>query len=375
MLTTLTLTPDQQRAHDTIVDFAASSAKLLTLGGYAGTGKTTLVPVFVDTLRQKNSNFAIAFCAFTGKASLVLKQKLSGILASQDYCGTIHGLMYQLIGITQKNGRKIMHWAKADTLPYDLIVIDEASMVDGQIYQDIASYGVPILAIGDHGQLPPVQGRFNLMERPDMRLEKIMRQAEGNHIIHLATMARERGYIPPGEYGPGIKKVIGGDIIDSLDWSQIDITLCGTNKTRVWQNHYVRGRLGNAGIAPRIGEPVICLRNNKDAGIFNGNIGVLTQVKDAGNRCYLIDVDMGGWEHSGLVLKAQFGNKELIDIRDIDSFDWAYCITTHKAQGGEWPSVVLIEERFSRMTDDDWRRWLYTAVTRAKERLLIIGKW
>jgi exodeoxyribonuclease V len=356
------LNTEQQRAYDLILDFIRSRLPLLTIGGYAGTGKTTLIGRVVNELRKDSRK--IAFCCFTGKAAMVLKSKISGFIGPDDYCGTIHGLIYRLI---EKRGSKLI-WERVEFLDYDLIVLDEASMVDGQIFDDLQRYGVPILAVGDHGQLPPVSGRFNLMEHPQYKLEKIVRQAEGNPIIRIASMARETGHIPFGVYGPGIEKVRGMKSLGSMD---PDIILCAMNKTRNNINTFIRSRRGFDDMCPMNGESVICLKNNRDVGIFNGNMGVLTSIRP-GPTFHDIAVDMGDFEYSGMVLAKQFGSKYLIDNFMADSFDWAYCITVHKSQGSEFRSVVLIEERMGMMNDEDWRRWLYTGVTRAKERLTVL---
>lgn len=368
MTTTLTLNADQQRAHDLVMDFAKSHAKLFTIGGYAGTGKTTMMSAVSDSLRDENNDFAIAFCAFTGKAALVLKNKLADTLASQDYCGTIHGLIYQLVG---KNKDKMI-WQRVESLDYDMIIVDEASMVDETIFKDLRSYGIPILAIGDHGQLPPVSGKFNLMEHPDFKLEQIMRQEENNPIIRLATLARTEGRIPVGEYGPYARKTTDQMVVHDINWRDIDITLCAMNRTRIYLNDFIRRKMGYTSADPVPGESIICLKNNRDAGIFNGNIGTLQKIEATG-KLYRISVDMNDFTHSGTADRTQFGNKEIVETF-FDNFDWAYCITVHKSQGSEYRSVLLIEERMRMMDDATWRRWLYTAVSRAKEKLLILGR-
>jgi len=360
----ITLNPEQQRAHDMILDFVRSGLPLFTIGGYAGTGKTTLIGQCVEELHAENKQ--IAFCAFTGKAAHVLKGKLC--LGPDDYCGTIHGLIYQKVGETPR-GKPI--FKRVERIDHDLIILDEASMVDGVIFDDLRSYGVPILAVGDHGQLPPVQGRFNLMEHPEFRLETIVRQAEGNPIIKLSIMARESGHIPYGEYGEGISKVKG---CERIKRETADIILCATNKTRVNINSFVRQMRGFVDPYPMIDEQVICLKNNREAGIFNGMIGEIKAIT-LGSVFHDLTIDFDNEEvYSGLGLTAQFGNKQRLDHPFADCFDWAYCITVHKSQGSEWPSVMLIEERMGMMDDEQWRRWLYTGITRAKERLLIMTR-
>lgn len=364
-LSDITLNEKQQQAHDMMIEFVRQRGRLLTIGGYAGTGKTTLIGKVVETLKQE-SHVSIAFVCFTGKASIVLKSKISEFMGPMDYCGTIHGLIYKLVG--KINGRMI--WERRDSLDHGLIILDEASMVDEVIFRDLQSYGVPIVAIGDHGQLPPVSGSFNLMENPDFKLEQIIRQAEGNPIIKLSMMVRETGNIPFGEF-----KVRGTTSLKDLT---PDIVLCATNQTRCNINAYMRARAGITSPDPMPEEPVICLRNNRDQGIFNGMIGTLKDIqKKASAAFYSVSIDFDEFVYNGTALKAQFSNKELLEVDPhmVDSFDFAYCITTHKAQGSEFKSVVLIEERMRMMNDDQWRRWLYTGITRAKEKLLIMTKW
>jgi exodeoxyribonuclease-5 len=125
---------------------------------------------------------------------------------------------------------------------------------------------------------------------------------------------------------------------------------------------------------PMIGEQVICLKNNREAGIFNGMIGEVMGIT-LGSAFHDLVINFSEDEpYSGLGLTAQFGNKQRLDHPFADCFDWAYCITVHKSQGSEWPSVMLIEERMGMMDDEQWRRWLYTGITRAKERLLIMTR-
>lgn len=357
----LQLNPIQQQVHDHIIDWFKSDGNLLTLGGYAGTGKTTLIGVTIDDLKQ-NKAIRVAFCAYTGKASTVLKSKLR--MMSDDYCGTIHGLIYEMVG--KFAGKPIFE--RRDHIDYDLIVIDEASMIDSQIFNDLQSYGIPILAVGDHGQLPPINGKLNLMENPDIKLEQIMRQEEGNPIVRLATMARVSGDIPIGDYGQNVRKIVGMNYLRDFIVPDV-IILAAMNKTRVNINHFMRSTL-DLKDAPKQGEPVICLRNNRFAGIYNGNISNLISIKISG-KYYSIETDL---PYSGTVLKEQFGSKYTCNVEGVDLFDWAYCITTHKAQGSEFDNVILIEERMSQMDDDNWRRWLYTGVTRARKCLTIIKK-
>ena len=153
----MSLTNEQQIAHDRVLDWYRSSlsphAPIFTLGGYAGTGKTYTISQISKTIKEHG--LKIAFLTFTGKASTVLNKKIQDILTEDDYCGTIHGLLYHLEGKNEKT--KELYFEKKDKdLEYDIIILDEASMVNQKILDDLKSFHIPILAVGDHGQLPPV---------------------------------------------------------------------------------------------------------------------------------------------------------------------------------------------------------------------------
>lgn len=403
---TVELSEDQERARDAIVSFLSGRAgDLLKVGGYAGTGKTTVVAASVAAMGPGRPK--IGFCAFTGKAASVLRAKLerAGTLRETDYCGTIHGMIYEPF---DKGGPKKrteadesnkapvserrpsaertdagVGFKKRDFLEVDAIVVDEASMVREDIFEDMRSFGVPILAVGDHGQLFPVGDSFSLMLNVDVRLERIHRQALDNPIVRLSLMAREGGRIPAGVYGGGVEKICDRQRIKALEWQAEGdwMMLCGTNATRVHYNEFIRGRCGFSAHDPEPGERVVCLKNNAKLGVYNGMGGVIESVEPRGEHWYLLRARMdGGAVFDDWVLKHQFGslyplyefeNLPKEQIRNL--FDWGYCLTVHKSQGSEADRVVVLEERVGRMSDDQWRRWLYTSITRARKELLIVG--
>ena len=346
------------------------------MGGYAGTGKTTVI---AETIKALADRPHIAFCCYTGKASDVLREKLlqAGALNAGDYCGTIHGLIYEKIGEDENaSGRAEILWRKKETIKTDFLVVDEASMVSKDIWDDLCSYGVPILAVGDHGQLPPVGDKYNLMEAPDVRLETIHRQAQASPIVKLSLLARQEGRIPVGEYGPSAVKTQDRQVpwrIKSLGKAMF---LCGRNKTRVDLNAQIRERLKIRSTDPVAGDRVICLRNARRLKVFNGMLGALKSIQVLGDRHYRAKIEMDSdILFKGRICRAQFGEERTLDYEEGQGclFDWGYALTVHKAQGSEAPQVVLFEERFFQMSDDDWRRWLYTGVTRASQNLIIIG--
>ena len=188
------LSSDQQFCFDAIMSWYSNPSALLSMGGYAGCGKTTLIGKMRNTLPRSTR---VAFCCFTGKASSVLRSKLQLFEIQRfpdDYCGTIHSLIYEPILDDVTN--EIIGWVLRVKIPYDLIVIDEASMVNEELFKDLCSYNIPILAVGDHGQLPPIDGNLNLMKSPMLKLEKVHRFAESNPITKVSILAREQGFIP-----------------------------------------------------------------------------------------------------------------------------------------------------------------------------------
>jgi exodeoxyribonuclease V len=363
-------------------------SRFITLGGYAGTGKTTLIAFLQKKIKKINKKTKIAFVCFTGKAALVLQQKLKEerSLEEKDSVSTIHSLIYSPI---ENVKQEIVGWKKKDKISKDLIIIDEASMVDKSIWQDLLTYGVPIIAVGDHGQLPPIKGQFNLMARPILKLEQIHRQAKNNPIINVSVQARTTGKIDILNYSNLVKKLKASDIeaqefLEGLlkDYDQDNLILCGYNSTRIKLNNYIRQNLGFKTLEPQINDRVICLRNNYEKHIFNGMLGTIKAIKKKNKDWYEAEISMDvGEPYFGLIAVSQFNSQEPLNftksrskIMKGDLFDFGYALTVHKAQGSQAKKVIVLEERFRKSSQDDWQRWLYTAVTRAQEELYVFGE-
>lgn len=386
------LSPDQRQALEKIIKWLRTpnrSPNYFTFGGYAGTGKTTLTALLRQILHKKNQKLKVALVSYTGKAAQVLKKTLAQQEAKykQDFIGTIHSLIYEPIINSQRN---ITGWNKKEKLNVKLIIVDEASMVNYQIWQDLLSYNIPILAIGDHGQLPPIEGQFNLMEKPHITLEKIHRQAENNPIIKLSIQARETGEIPIKKFGPHVQKFNAAQMetqekIQELLKSYDDQTmvLTGYNYTRVQINNFIRQhKFFDPTPEPIIGDRVICLRNNHAKHIYNGMIGTLKFIESIDENFYDVEIQFDSQIYQGKIYKHQFGAQKAKNytagerklIKNADLFDFGYALTVHKAQGSQAKRIILFEERFKQMDDVAWKRWLYTGVTRAEEELYIVGK-
>jgi exodeoxyribonuclease-5 len=401
----ITLNDDQQEAENKIREwFSSASKQTFVLTGYAGTGKTSLLKHIVrETLHLVDGESA-AFVTPTGKAATVLIKK--GILAS-----TVHRLIYQSI-IEEKevivNGKKI----KVEKLTFrrrenidkaiKLIVLDEASMVSDDILRDVMRFGVKVLLCGDNAQLPPVEGFNSYLKTPDYTLTNIVRQEKDNPIIHLSTLAREGKHIPYGNYGDKAFVMSRRDFVGErrkkllLRAEQI---ICGLNRTRVQINDEVRAYMGYSGL-PQDGEKLICTQNNWEQFIdsemrFNMVNGIIGTAVDPfyDEKQYMgfmqfkpdflnelcpeaLPFDTGifidGEYHyrHGDYFERFNEDGEAVGAFTLNRFEYGYCISCHKAQGSEFESVIVFDEGFA--FKEDRNRWLYTAITRAKDRLIIV---
>jgi exodeoxyribonuclease-5 len=385
----IAVSKDQKKALHDIAAWLNSPTEFLTMGGYAGTGKTTLLAVIRKLLAKsvKRKGIRVAFASFTGRATQNLTNKLKSLSAIYpgDSCSTIHSLLYYQM--VDNNGSHV-DWKKRNKLEYDLIIIDEASMVTRDLWKDLLSYGIPILAVGDHGQLPPVGESFNLMENPTLKLEHIHRQAVGNPILDLATKARLGEPIPFEKFSSVVKKIHKNSedaselLENSLAVDREDtLLLVGRNKTRVALNAQARLARGYSTIEPIIKDKVVCLRNtyeNKDGNIYNGMIGEIIALEKHDKNRYQAEIafDDDGRLYEGFINKAQFGaaatiakRKKKDDLGDL--FDFGYALTVHKAQGSQARKVILFDESYC--FREDAHRWLYTAITRAEQELYILA--
>lgn len=371
-----------------------------TIGGYAGTGKTTLLCELRKRIHDINKKIDVAFLTFTGKASSVLNEKLKdgAYLYPGDFIGTIHKLLYVPITrfdpITKKT--IIVEWRKRDPseIFYNILIIDEASMVGEGIWNDLISLAIPIIAIGDHGQLPPVGSDFNLLKNPNFKLTEIHRQALNSPIIQLSILARQQGSIPINKFfskevfklswrNPLCKKIWEEKVVFDQDL----VVLCAFNKTRCKLNEMIREKLGHKHRQPYPGEHIVCLKNNHDIKIMNGQIfKVLWAMPEDYGLCRFT-IEYVDELYECLVSLSCFG-KEVYDaytpdktlrsfaldrgFNTIDYFDYGYVLSVHKSQGSEWNRTIIFEQRTTRWDDAYYARWLYTAITRAKQKLFLI---
>ncbi len=414
----VTLTADQENAKNLIVEwFLHTDDKLFVLSGYAGTGKTFLIDYIVrEELHLKIAEEAV-FVSPTGKAA-------ANLVRNGTVAGTVHSLIYMRDGDefdVDENGeiidKKELTFIRRPSIDerIRLIIIDEASMVNETVLNDLLSFGVKCLFCGDGAQLPPVNGTCPLMENPHYTMKEIVRQAADNPIIQIATMAREGKRIPYGNYGDSVC-VVSKRMLSAKERKRLflkaDQIICGRNRTRNALNAELRAYNGipETQLLPMEGEKVICTLNDwekpldKDERFFlvNGIIGkasaVTPQLDDLATMEFQADFmdepivapfdtalfTDGDYRHlygeravtlsDGTVVHE--GNFPLlhrlkaVSDEPICRFEFAYAITCHKAQGSEFDFVVVFDEGW--VFGEEQNRWLYTAITRAKEKLLII---
>ena len=385
--------PKQQQALDSVGDWLKNKDKpFYYLAGYAGTGKTTLARHLAQDLKT-------AFGAYTGKAALVMQKH--GIPTAR----TIHSLMYKLVPPNEAKIKELEDSIKdqgfskdlieelkrlkqprfeineeSELYDVDLIVLDEISMVNEEMGNDVLSFGKPVLVLGDPMQLPPVKGTgYFLSERPDALLTEIHRQAEGNPIIALSKHVREKGNVPVN-FADNAGRVPRQRSEDFTDGSYQFLT--GKNVTRNNLNQRLRAKLGYSGIYPQPGESLICLKNStKDRQLYNGMFVVVNEVTALEDNFLLpldITTEMSVSYEDVPALASIFDNSPPIDevpyfiIKEREQFDYGYCITVHKAQGSQFDKVVLFDDGFLSWKADDRRRWLYTAVTRAVDEVYVV---
>jgi len=373
------------------------------LAGFAGSGKTTLAREFA-----LGTGLQVVFGAYTGKAALVLQKK--GCPEAR----TIHSLIYvpvtkskrALLDLTEEFEQtpeedtqrraelqlaiedeqrrlKAPAFSKneegSDLHNQDLVVIDECSMVDGQMGEDLLSFKKPVLVLGDPAQLPPVgkgTGFFTARE-PDFMLTEVHRQAAGSPVLKMATTVRSGGTLDLGDYGGGSQVLPkkGLSIEEAMAFDQI---ICGKNETRRAINKAVRAHLGRgAGLLPVPGDKLICLRNDKESKLLNGSFWIVlsSHEEEDGDTLRLALRDPDDSEAPALVVMAHRHHFEGRDLpwfkaREAQEFDYGYAITCHKSQGSQWNNVLIYDQ--SACFRQDRRKWLYTALTRAAEAVTIV---
>ena len=373
--------------------------KYTVIAGYAGAGKSTLVRFIIEELKTYGvKETDVCFACFTGKAAQVLLKKGNKNVI------TLHKLLYK--SIPKESGGFVR--IPNPSIPYKIVVVDEVSMAPKTLMDLLFKHDVYVICLGDPFQLPPVDKKEDnhLLDAPHIFLDEIMRQAQESEIIQLSMAIRENR---PIEVFQGKEvQILNKEELNTgmLTWA--DQILVATNVTRVSINAQMR-KLLNFGEQPQDGDKIICLRNywdcfsDNEEPLVNGTIGILKNsfltkrylpriVKSTDGLSH-IDLIMGDFiSDSGMYFHSLEMDKKMIDTgefsldwktvyqlnrnpktRDIPplEFTYGYAITCHKAQGSEWDKVLVIEEKFP-FDKTEHARWLYTAVTRSSEKLVLV---
>ncbi len=330
--------------------------RVFIISGYAGCGKTTLARKIPEQLNIVNYKML----APTGKAATVLGN-----------AQTIHSYLY--------NAKKDeytgeLHFYRKDPSRFNemLLIVDEISMVNKELMQDLRSLNIPIIGLGDPAQLPPVNGTNDILLKPDIFLTKVYRNDGG--LLELATDIRN-GKKLKREYD-SVQFRRNSIMRDLHLLSDDSIIICRYNKTRNELNAKIREKVKQFKEPIEVGDKLIVLNNSRTTGLMNGSIVQVLNI-DYVNLDYdfaIIDIknDIGVIQKVKVNLNVILGTPSKLRQSRYDdsilSVDYAYAITCHKSQGSEFKEVFVIVEGEQY---DDFQQWYYTAVTRARSKLYI----
>ncbi len=369
----VSLSPLQQSAVQ-----AALTSKISVLTGGPGTGKTTTVQMLINALLE--GDYAFKLASPTGRAAKRLAET-TGVDAS-----TIH----RMLGYSPDGG---FEHDESDPLPIDMLVVDEASMLDLWLFHNLLKALQPtahLLLVGDVDQLPSVGAGNVLRDVIDSgiasvtRLDQIFRQDDSSHIVsnaHRINQGRQPvsdnqsndfyffNVEDPESVADNIVEIVktklpGRGGFDPVEDIQVIAPMyrgaAGVNNLNERLQSELNGDPRQAQLEVgarlfRVGDKVMQTRNNYDKDVFNGDIGFIHSIDHSDNS---LDIDFDG----SLI---QYELNETSDLMH------AYCISTHRSQGSEYPAVVMpiLTQHYIMLQ----RNLLYTAITRAKRMVVLVG--
>jgi exodeoxyribonuclease V alpha subunit len=352
----------------------------MILTGGPGTGKTTVLKGILCALRLKN--YSIAVCAPTGRAAKRAKES-TGYDAA-----TIHRM---LSFSWEVNGFK---YNESNNLEEDVVVIDEFSMVDLLLFQSLLkamNASKRLVIVGDVDQLPSV-GAGNVLKDlidsgviPVVRLTTIHRQDKSSRIPYVAKDIKEGRMPVVANRGSKdfffidnkVEQSVTEEILSlvserlprayHLKYSDIQVLCpqrsraltCCNNLNRLLQERLnpTGDALQYGDVFYRVGDRVMQMKNNYDKGVFNGDIG----------RIKSVDEELG-------FMMVEYPEVNVLvkyEEDDLDELDLSYATTIHKSQGSEYDTVIIpiLNTAYIMLQ----RNLVYTAITRARERCIIIG--
>ncbi|MBR2422050.1 MAG: AAA family ATPase, partial [Oscillospiraceae bacterium] len=367
------LAPEQREA----VKIGLTS-KLCVITGGPGTGKTSVQRALLDLYKKRFPAARIVCCAPTGKAARRMEQS-TGVPSA-----TVH----RVLGlIANEDGQ----YGDPETLDADLVLVDEVSMLDvylaEKLFRSIPATARLIL-VGDSDQLPSVGPGAVLKEIiasgrvPVVRLDQVFRQKNGSRIAANAKLIRHGNlsleYGPDFEFYDSTDMSVSAEIIESLYLQET--ARCGIDNVVLLSPYRQKTETGANALNQRLqgkvnppadgkmdavhgqrrfrtGDKVMQIKNCED--INNGDVGYITSITGTQTES---------------VIRIDFGDGRLVDYEnaDLDMLDLGYACTVHKSQGSEYKSVIInLQCAHSVMLV---RPLIYTAITRAKEKVLIVGE-
>lgn len=381
----MSMTSGQETANKLICQWIDNKESMIfRLGGPAGSGKSWLIPLIAEHVGYEKCLFMTP----TGKAanrlikagleahtihSQIYQPKTKIIRKDMDAFATLEMinqiLNYNNLDVKLEDDAYEYTLKPADSFKkIKLFIVDEGSMVGEKLLDDIMSFGVPVLLVGDPNQLDPVNDN-TVFDKCDYYLTEIVRQAQDSPVIWLSQQVLN-GSIPTGTFGTC--QVRYGGIADN-EFMYANQVLADTNKTRESLNSYMRklwfkGRTTNKQF--RKGDKIICRTNSlitSDAGftLTNGAQGVITEIKNSELQGTLINCIMHTDELGDFTFVGAAHPERIAPECRPPKIEHAYAITVHLSQGSEWDNVIYVPSKYM-----DKAR-LYTAVTRAKQGVLV----
>lgn len=358
---------------------AALTSKVSVLTGGPGTGKTTTLQMVINALHDGDYKFSLA--SPTGRAAKRLSE------ATGESASTIH----RLLGFSMEHGG--FEYDDDNPLPIDMLIIDEASMLDLQLFYNLLKALKPtthLMLVGDIDQLPSVGAGNVLRDVIDSdiafvtRLDQIFRQDDASHIVSNAHRINQ-GQHPytdnesndffffnlsePEAVADMVVDIVKNRVPEKWGFDPIrDIQVIapmyrgvvGVHNLNNSLQQELNGSLRTAevkikGRTFRVGDKVMQTKNNYEKEVFNGDIGYIDSI-DPDNNYLEVTID-----------DAYVG----YDFGEMDEVMHAYCISTHRSQGSEYPVVVMpvMTQHYMMLQ----RNLLYTAITRAKQLVILVG--
>ena len=403
----MVLTRKQEEGLKIALERYKHGEKYTCISGYAGTGKSTLIKFIIAAMNLKEED--VRYIAYTGKAANVLKNK--GCPGAT----TAHIFLYY--AKLMPNGKYFFKPKTAGEMMSEgikIVVVDEISMLPKTIWNLLCSYSFYILACGDPEQLPPVPDESgedpnnHVLDHPHVFLDEIMRQAQESEIIRLSMHIREGKPLFTFPVVEEQVKIIQKKDLTVPMFMWADQILCATNRTKNAINQQIREVKGFDLNHPQVGDKIINLHNewnimsNHNNPLTNGVIGTIKEIetqkwyypfwlRNESLSVPIITATFSGDEQDEEFTMLSFDEQEFLtgtpSLNGKEEYkikkrlempiplhaNFGYAITVWKAQGSEWNKVLLFQETGWPKDINERRKYMYTGITRAVDKLVVVG--